>query len=125
MSDNSQLPDKDLTHTLSVLMVLSSTSMVSSLQHLNIKFMARNEMSYKFYFHKLHKSWRRGKAPPTISCQAYTQVPSLCVVRTLDEYISRTQGWTSGEECSQLLLSFVNPHKPVVSSTISDWLKMF
>ena len=55
--------------------------------------------------------------------QAYTQDPNLCVVRTLDEYISRTQGCRSGEECSQLLLSFVNPHKPVVSSTISGWLK--
>ena len=29
----------------------------------------------------------------------------------------------SGEDCSQLLLSFVNPHKPVVSSTISGWVK--
>ena len=27
------------------------------------------------------------------------------------------------DECSQLLLSFVNPHKSVVCSTISDWLK--
>ena len=78
-------------------------------------------MSYKFCFRKLHKSWRRGKAPPTISYQAYTQDPNLCVVKTLDEYISCTEGWRSGE-CSQLLLSFVNPHKPVVSSTISGWL---
>ena len=27
------------------------------------------------------------------------------------------------KECSQLLLSFVNPIKPIVSSTISEWLK--
>ena len=39
------------------------------------------------------------------------------------EYISRTQGWRFGEECSQLFLSFINLHKPVVSSTISGWLK--
>ena len=57
MSDNSQLSDKDLTHKLTVLMVLSSASRASSIQHLNIKFMARN-MSHQFYFHKLHKSWR-------------------------------------------------------------------
>ena len=81
MSVNSQLSDKDLTHKLTVLMALSSASRASSLQHLNIKFMARNDMSYKFYFHKLHKSWRRGKAPPIISYQAYTQDPNLCVVR--------------------------------------------
>ena len=82
-------------------------------------------MSYKFYFHKLYKSWRRGKVPPTISYQAYTQDLNLCVVKALDEYISCKEGWRSGEECSQLLLSFVNPRKPVVSSTISGWLKMF
>ena len=80
-------------------------------------------MSYKRYFHKLHKSCRKGKAPPTISYQVYTQDPNLCIVKTLDEYISHREGWRSGEECSQLLLSFVNPHKPVVSSTISGWLK--
>ena len=123
MSDNLQLPDKDLTHKLTVLMALSSASRASSLQHLNIKSVARNDMSYKFYFHKLYKSWRSGKALLTISYQAYTQDPNLCVVKTLDEYISCTEGWRSGEECSQLLLSFVNPHKPVVSSTISGWLK--
>ena len=85
--------------------------------------MARNDTSYKFYFHKLHKNWRRGKGPPTVSYQAYTQDPILCVVKTLGEYISRTERQMSGEEGSQLLLSFVNPHKPVVSSTISGWLK--
>ena len=45
MSDNSQLSDKDLTHKLTVLMTLSSASRTSSLQHLNIKFMAKNDMS--------------------------------------------------------------------------------
>ena len=117
MSDNSQLSDKDLTHKLTVLMALSSASRDSSLQHLNIKCMTRDNMPYKFYFHKLHKS------SPTISYQAYTQDPNLCVVKTLDKYISHTKGWRSWEECSQLLLSFVNLHKPLVSSTISGWLK--
>ena len=41
----------------------------------------------------------------------------------MDEYISRTEGWRSWEECSQLLISFVNLHEAVVYSTISGWLK--
>ena len=117
------MSDKDLTHKLIVLMALSSASWASSLQHLNIKFIARNDMFYKFYFYRLYKSWRRGKASPTFLYQAYTQDPNLCVAKTLDEYISRIEGWRSRGECSQLLLSFVNPHKPVVSFTISGWLK--
>ena len=118
MSVNSQLLDKNLTHKLTVLMALSSASRASPLPRLNIKFMTRNNTSYKFCFHKLHKSWKRCNAPPTLSYQAYTQDHNLCVVKTLDEYISRTEGWRSGEECYQLLLSFVNPHKPVVSFAI-------
>ena len=120
MSDNSQLSNNYLTHKLTILMALSYASRASSTQHLNIKFMARKDTSYKFYFHKLHKSSRRGKAPPKVLYQACTQNPNHCVVKTLGEYISRKEGWRSGENCSQLLLSFVNPHKPVVSSTISD-----
>ena len=46
--------------------------------------MARNEKSYEFYFYKMCKSCRRGKAPPTGSYQAYIQDPNFCVVNTLD-----------------------------------------
>ena len=60
MPVNSQLSDKDLIYKLTFLMALSSASKASLLQHLNIKFMARNDISCKFYFHKLRKSWRRG-----------------------------------------------------------------
>ena len=82
-----------------------------------------NDTSCKLYFHKLHKSWKRGEVPPTVRYQAYTQDPKLCVVKTLDGCKSGTEGWRSGEECSQLLLSLVNPHKPAVYFTISSWLK--
>ena len=37
--------------------------------------------------------------------------------------IARVERWRSGEEHSQLLLSSIHPHKPVVSSIISGWLK--
>ena len=63
-------------------MALSYPSRASSLQHLNTKFMARNDTSYKFYFHKLHKSWRNDKTSPTVSYQIYKQDPYFCVVKT-------------------------------------------
>ena len=62
-SDNSHLSDKHLTHKLTVLMACSS---VSSIQHLNIKFMTRNNATHQFFSHQMHKNWRRGKAPPTV-----------------------------------------------------------
>ena len=51
----------------------------------------------------LHKSWRKGKAPPAVTYQEYTQDESLSVVRTLDGYIAGTERWRSGEEHSQFL----------------------
>ena len=79
MSINSQLPEKDLTCKLIVLLALSSALRASSIQHLNINLMAKTESCYKFYFNKLHKSWRKGKAPPAVTHQEYTQDESLCV----------------------------------------------
>ena len=47
---------------------------------------------------------------------------SLCVVAVLNEYLKRSEKWRTSDEW-ELLLSFVQPHKPVVSSTISGWIK--
>ena len=77
----------------------------------------------EIYFNKLHKSWRKGKAPPAVTYQGYTQDESLCVVRTFDEYIARTVKWRSREEHSQLSVSFIHPHKPGVSSTVFGLLE--
>ena len=39
------------------------------------------------------------------------------------EYIYRTEGCRSREKFSRLMQSFINPHKPLVFSTIAAWLK--
>ena len=88
MSVNSQLSEKELTCKLTVLLALSSALRASSIQHLNIDFMAKTNSCYKFYFNKLHKSWRKGKVPPAVTLQEYTQNESLCDVRTLEKYIA-------------------------------------
>ena len=123
LSNNTQLSDLDLSQKLTALLALTAAQRVSSIHHLNIDFMVKNGTSYVFYFNKLHKSWKRGKAPPCITYQAYSDDPDLCVVEALNEYINRTQEWRKDSERSQLLLGTVKPHKPVVSSTISGWLK--
>ena len=49
MPDNSQFSDKNFVSKLAALMALSSASRVSTLEHLNIKFMTRN-CQYYFLF---------------------------------------------------------------------------
>ena len=41
----------------------------------------------------------------------------------LDEYLNRTEEWRRVNNETQLLLSYIQPHKQVVPSTISGWLK--
>ena len=113
---------KDLTCKLTVLLTLSSVLRVSSIHHLNINFIATTKSCYKFYFNKPDKSLRKVKKPSVVIYKEYTQHDSLWVARTFDEYIVQRQKWEFGEEHSQLLLSFIYPHKPVVFNTISGWL---
>ena len=45
----------------------------------------------------------------------------MCVCATLDTYILKHESWETQK--SQVLVSFVKPHKAVTSSTVSRWLK--
>ena len=47
--------------------------------------------------------------------------PCICVVTTFKEYLVRTALTSSGQ--SQLLLSYVNPYKPVSRDTVTRWVR--
>ena len=46
--------------------------------------------------------------------------PSLCTMSTLAEYILRTEKLRSS---SKLFISFIRPHKPVITSAVGRWIK--
>ena len=50
---------------------------------------------YKFVckFHKLTKSWRKGRPPLSVEFCAYQQNPKLCVVQAIKLYLQVTQAW--------------------------------
>ena len=48
------------------------------------------ERKFAFTFHKLHKSWKHEKAPPSLEFCEYTEDRDLYVLTTLNEYIKRT-----------------------------------
>ena len=75
-----------------------------------------------FHFHKLYKSWRKGQPPPSVFYHSFPEELELCVVETLEEYLERSKSWRINDQ-TQLLLSILKPHKAVVSSAISGWLK--
>ena len=41
----------------------------------------------------------------------------------MDKYLNRTEEWKGVNNETQLLLSYIQPHRQVVPSTISGWLK--
>ena len=118
---SNSLTDQELTYKLCLLLSLTTASRVSGLQHPDMRYMAKGNNRVTFYFAKLHKSWRKGKPPPSLTSICFTEDPQLCVIETLDTYLDRTKDRRLGK--SQLLLSFQKPYKEVVSSTISGWIK--
>ena len=84
--------------------------------------MVKTSQNYVFNFHKPHKSWRQDQKVTNLEFAAFFQDKDLCVVFTLDEYLNRTEEWRRGNHEAQLLLSYIQPHKQVVQSTISGCL---
>ena len=85
--------------------------------------MLRPEGKFVFTFYKLHKSWKYGKAPPSLEFCEYTGGWDLCVVTTSDEYIKRTYQRHTEKRRSQLLLSFIQPYVEVSSLAFSRSIK--
>ena len=104
-------------------MALTSASRVSAMHFLGVRFMVKPDDAYIFTFHKLHKSWRKGKAPPKLYFHKYPKDQELCVVSALNEHLKRTETWRKNGNKFQLLLSYIRPHVEVHSSTVSTWIK--
>ena len=58
------------------------------IQHLNTESMAKDKDKYILYCNKLHKSWRKGQAPPAVTYFAFGEDKALYVAEILNEYIN-------------------------------------
>ncbi|MPC93659.1 hypothetical protein E2C01_088796 [Portunus trituberculatus] len=61
----------------------------------------------------------------TVRFTAYDQDGRLCVLKTLKEYIKRTDELRtgSGNVDGKLLISYVKPHRSISKDTMARWLK--
>ena len=75
-----------------------------------------------FTFHKLTKSWRKGRPPLSVEFCAYKQNPKLCVVQAIKSYLQVTQEWCNKNGQKQLLSTLV-PHQELKKSTVAGWVK--
>lgn len=125
LGKNTDLTDKVLTHKLTMLLALTTANRASELHGFNLEFMKDEGDSIEFVIHKLTKTRRVGQKPITVVLTGFPDQPEWDVLVCLRTYIRRSLLWRQGVEQHQLLLSTVPPHKPVVTSTISGWLKHF
>ena len=65
---------------------------------------------------------KKRKPPSLVAFYIFEEDSSLYVAAVLKECFKRSEKWRTSDEW-QLLLSFDQHHKPVVSSTISEWTK--
>ena len=112
---------KQLTERFGTLLALLSGKRWQTLQLLNLNHMHKHEDRHTFYIASLLKTTRPAFHQMPLEFLAYPHNQKLCVVRNLDEYITRTQGLRNG--CFQLLISPSKPYKGVKSSTIGRWLR--
>ena len=122
LGPNDTLSDKQLTQKLSMLLALASAGRSSDIRALDLNYMTVSEGAITFELGKLTKSRRNGEGPIKLTFHVFAENPMLCVVSTLLYYKERTFQWRAGCNKSQLLLSFVKPHKEIVPCTIAGWL---
>ena len=120
---NEVLSDKLLTQKLAMLLALTTACRASEIHALNVACMSDKGDVIDFVLPKLTKSRRVGQKPITISIYQFAENPILDVVECLRVYLLRTAAWRTTASRHQVLLGTVAPHKPVVTSTISGWLK--
>ena len=115
---NSNLSLKDLSFKVAMLLLLVTAQRGQTIIALSIKDMECTEVLV-FKLQKLLKHNRMGDPLDCIKLRPYDQCFRLCVVRAVKEYLNRTKKVRKGE--TQLLLSFVPPHKAISRDTLARW----
>ena len=87
---------------------------------LDIRYLVKHSSGYTFQFSRVTRTARRGKPRTPIKYCVFQDNKNLCVCHHIDLYLDRSKDWRNNEQ--QLLLSFVNPHKAVSTSTLSRWI---
>ena len=125
LGENKNLPLKQLTFKLTMLLALACAGRSSDLCALDLRFMNLHEDQVSFSLAKVTKSRRKGKPPIKIVISRFEGHSNLCVISTLETYIERTRLFRlrkDEHQRNQLLLSFVEPHHAIVPCTVAGWL---
>ena len=116
---SSELDLKHLTLKLTLLLLLVSSQRGQTILCLRLEDLEMDEV-VTFRMRSLLKHNRLGDRLDTLTFKPFDQCYRLCVVRTLKEYVKRTEKLRKGE--AQLLVSFVPPHRSISRDTLARWV---
>ena len=123
LGPNNELDDGTLTHKLAMLLAITTAGRASDLLAFDLGYMADQGESINFALVELTKTSKPGKQRQVVSIHEFTERPALYSVECVRDYIRRTISWRTTDKQHKLFLGIIAPHKPVVSCTISNWLK--
>ena len=112
---------KVLTLKFTMLLCLLTGQRCQTLSKLDITLMQKLPGKYVFTIGEKLKTTRPGKHLEPIELTAFEPDINLCVVTHLNQYLVKTQNLRGST--SQLLISYVKPHKAVSNTTIGKWCK--
>ena len=123
-SQLTDLPLKEVSKRLVVLLALSNASRSSDLHALDLRFRQFTPEGVTFRIPGLTKT-RRSGPPKEAFFAKFADDEALCPVKTLKVYEERTTMLRAVDptEPAPLLISFRKPHKPVSSASIARWMK--
>lgn len=119
--DNSNLSLVKLSHKLVGLLALCTGQRVQTIHSISVDdIISGNPVQIKLP--AILKTTRPGVPNPILTLPFYVDNSKLCIVRTLQEYVCRTEKYRINDSFKQLILTTVKPFKPASRQTISNWL---
>ena len=110
---------KTLSHRLARLLCLTTGRRDQTVKCLNLDYIKISSDKVVLFVPETLKTTRSGHHLPPIELKTFTD-SELCVVTHLTQYIKMTAPfWNT--DTNQLLLSFVQPQKPISTTTLSRW----
>jgi len=111
-----------LTLKLIMLIALATGQRQQTLHAIDIRNIEHVSNGIQIKIDKVLKTSKPGSMQPCIFLPRFETQTELCVVRTLEEYLLRTQGFRD-ETKQQLFLSYTKKHDPITTQTMSKWVK--
>ena len=125
LGPNESLRLKDLSQKLGILLALTAIERVSEVVAHDLRYRRYSPEGVTFELPVLTKKSRVGQNLKSSFHASFPVNPSLCVVNCLKEYEKRTAQFRPLDPAkpNKLLLSYIKPHKPISSESLSRWVK--